>query len=816
MAMTPNLQNNFIAGLKTESTGLNFPENACTETYNCVFTLIGDVLRREGINFELNNVLQSIPTADSAINTYRWRNAGGDGESEIVVLQVGGNLYFFQSSNSTIASPLSSTLISTVPLSVSNYVVAGSPALWYQTECQFATGNGYLFVYHPNCDTFYCTFTNGVVSSSAITVQIRDFAGIPDGLGVQGNPQNINTRPGTLSAEHNYNLLNQGWAGSSTQWTGIVTSIIPTTIASDGHSYFYTPANGFWSFTFSNLANSTNVVVGQSILLSGSIQFYFPAGNPTFSSSWLLSGKVSTYSGSGNNMTVDITGVVSGSSVPVNPSSALTSSFTIYPSNAGAGLITTWHSAFNNYPSNADIWFAYKNTSDVFDPTDTFPYVSQSSSPAAQGHFILNAFNQNQSGISGLSVSNISTSLRASTGTWFQGRAWFTGVNAAQATTGDQPYYTWTENIYFSQIATDPSLFGLCYQTNDPTDETLFELLPTDGGVITIQGSGNIYKLFPFQNGLLVFAANGIWFITGSQGIGFTANDYTITKIPNSPQCISSTSFVDVQGTPYFWNEEGIYVVKSSQQQGLMVEPITLGTILTFYNGIPLASKRYVRGDYNPITYIVQWVYRSTVESSVTTRYQYDTCLLYNTVNKAFYPYSISSNDNCYINGILYLSYPSGAVVAGTQPDPTFKYLTTVGTNFTFSEENDDTHYLDWYSYDNTGVNYTSYFTTGYRLEGKALRRFSPTYILMYSRVPTSYTIQGIWDYANTGNSAGTSGRYSSVQVVSNTESNLNMIFKRHKIRGHGMSLQLNVSSVQGQPFDIIGWSEWIDNDDGF
>jgi len=51
---------------------------------------------------------------------------------------------------------------------------------------------------------------------------------------------------------------------------------------------------------------------------------------------------------------------------------------------------------------------------------------------------------------------------------------------------------------------------GNCYQVNDPTSDQLFDLLPTDGGVIVIQGCGSIYKLFPLQNALLVFAANGV------------------------------------------------------------------------------------------------------------------------------------------------------------------------------------------------------------------------------------------------------------------------------------------------------------------
>ena len=482
----------------------------------------------------------------------------------------------------------------------------------------------------------------------------------------------------------------------------------------------------------------------------------------------------------------------------------------VTPYNLSTGYINTWYSDIGNYPSNSDIWWTFKDDTGAFNPDSTESNTEVlTSGQAPQGHYIINPFIQNPSVLSGiLGLTNITTSVRPTNGAWYAGRVWYTGVNAAQAATGDQNYYTWTENIYFSQIITpgDVSSFGNCYQQNDPTADATkapFALLPDDGGVITIPGSGNIRKLFPVQNGMLVFTSEGIWFITGSSGIGFTADDYTVTKISNV-QCISSYSFINVLGYPIFWNEEGIYTVEPSPQQGFMVNPVTLKTILTFYNSIPLESKIYARGDYNPITYVIEWVYRSTGESGIANRYQFDSALCLNVKNQAFYPYSISSNSSCYVNGLVYMNYPSGAVTASTQPDPTFKYLTSVGSQLTFSEENDSTNWVDWYSYDSTGVNYTSFFQTGYSLAGKAVAKWQPTYVEMFSRntVSTQYLIQGIWDYATSGNS----GRYSSQQLVTNFNPNYGMIYRRHKIRGHGMSLQINVTSVPGKPFDIIGW----------
>jgi len=130
-----------------------------------------------------------------------------------------------------------------------------------------------------------------------------------------------------------------------------------------------------------------------------------------------------------------------------------------------------------------------------------------------------------------------------------------------------------------------------------------------------------------------------------------------------------------------FWNEEDIYYVTPSQQDkrnneqlGLSVSPITLTTIKKFYSQIPVSSKKFARGAYNPITNIVQWVYRSTNEFDVTSRYEFDTALNFNTLTQAFYPWTISgSSATPHVHGINYIIGPGGS----QSPDPTFKYVTT-------------------------------------------------------------------------------------------------------------------------------------------
>lgn len=755
------VENNFTKGLITESTGLNFPENAATDTDNCEYTLVGNVLRRQGIDYEENYALNSLSRSNVAISTYKWNNAGGDGNTQVIVTQTGRYLRFWSVTDSTEASPLSQHLLDS-SINISDYTAVGA-SYDNSQEATYADGNGFLFIFHPNCDPFFCTYNNGVITGTKINIQIRDLTGIPE-IGYA-----VNYRPGTLTTEHNYNLQNQGWTLGQA-WSATST---------DGQTAQPTGPR-FW-----NVSAVGTPSPGQVVNVRGTIP-----GNATDYCE--LSGTVTSFAA--GVLTLNVY------SVYTTLLGSQFSSWTFTPTNTG--YISTWLAAENSYPSNADVWWRFRNASGVFDPATTQPNITLGVGQAPQGHFLLSAFSQNRSSASGIAgISSVATIWRPSVGTWFQGRIWYSGVNSSTVAVGNAPYYSWSENIYFSQVCIGGNTnFGNCYQVNDPTSADLFDILPTDGGVIQIQGCGKIYKLFPIQNGMLVHAANGIWFITGSQGIGFTANDYTITKI-SSVETISSTSFVDVLGLPYFWNEEGIYSVQPSQKGGLTVEPITVGTILTFYNNIPKQSKKYVRGVYNPIDYVIQWIYKSEDDTDVSDRYSFDKILNFDTYNKAFFPYTVDTV-NSTICGINYIQGPGGLF----SPDATFKYFTFKGLGeCTFSDEHDE-DFVDWAS-SGTSSNYVSYFITGYKLRGQGIRKFQPQYIQVYSNadgMPSGYKIQGIWNYAISGNS----GKYSTIQKVdTDLNTNYKVVFKRHKIRGSGFALQFKVASIDGKNFDIIGWS---------
>lgn len=692
-----NVENSFIRGLVTEATGMNFPEQAVTDTYDCIFHIDGSVYRRNGFDFEANYVTKNINRANCAIKSYLWQNVAGDGNTTVVVVQIGPTLYFYETNGTGIFSTgAQTTTVTLTPVSGAPFPDA--------VEAQFCDGNGFLIVVHPYCDPIRIAYDTGVHTATAttITVQIRDFEGAIN------DPNAVDFRPtatlSTLDKYHHYNLLNQGW-------------------------------------------NDTN--------------------------------------------------------------------------------LGTWDTNQTTMPSNADVMWRFVDTSNNFTATSAvIASVVSGNTPAPNGHFVLSLANQDRvtaSGIAGL-VNTTTSFQRPSVCAFFAGRVFYSGIN----------YSGFNSRIYFTQILENVNQYGDCYQTNDPTAADLFDILPSDGGVLSIPEAGTIYRMHTVPGGLAIFAANGVWFLTGSTGLGFEANDYVLLKIADI-QTISDSSFVNVNGYPAWWNAEGIYMLQGSNSGTMpVVQSLTYDTFKTFYDNIPVTSKRYVRGFFDKTDGQIRWLYRSGMTTDLTSTYEYDRVLNYNFKTQAFYPWTISNNGSVKVHAILPTELITRPVVvnnvvdslsnnvvdsltnqviafadSGNDAQQFDKYLVSYpdgsgSYNVTFGERG--TTYRDWFKFDNFGINYLSYFITGFKLRGSGIRKFQNSWVEVFSRLKSavSYQFQGMWDYANTG--SGT-GRWSINQTVTHTDTNYSNTFRRLKVRGHGKTLQFRISSIENQPFDIIGWS---------
>ncbi len=701
------IENNFSKGLITEASGLNFPENACTETENCVFERTGFVARRLGINYEPTFQTKEADREDGAVVSYLWKNVAGQPDLNILVVQIGNTLHFWDASTT---DPLSNHPITyTYDLTDQQSEAQPEPRL---AECQFADGNGKLFVVNPYMWPFRIDWDENTSEGEVtrLNLKIRDVEGIDEELDDDERPDGDLS---TISDDHEYNLKNQGW----TEWA-----------------------------------------------------------------------------------------------------------------------LEKWEAERDDMPSNCDVPWRFKiidagSGKRIFDFTeDNVLDRVVGNTPAPKGKTILNLFNQVRTLFDSSNVDQLVIREKPSAVAFFSGRVFYAGINNEEC----------NSKIYFTQIVERDEQYAYCYQINDPTSEDLFDLLPTDGGVIKVQEIGNIIKMMSIGPGLLVFATNGVWMIVGSQGLGFAANDYSVTKISNVP-AISGSSFVEVSGTASWWNLEGIYsVAQGSGGSSLapQVQSLTEQTIKTYYNTIPPAAKRRAQGCYNPNTGVVQWLYREAEAGSVAELYDGTHILNLDIISNAFYVWTLpDGDDDAKVHSVFILENISGnpeeeqvfdeddneiTVDLGDGDEdvfifdisnfintPKFKYVssnpTETGYEFTFSEAWDE-DYVDFADFEEQ--DFTSYFVSGYKVYGELSRRFQAPYVTILSKGPeaTSYKFNGRWNYGNTGNS----GKWSTQELVELDDSNFDYLRKRHKLRGFGRALQFKISSVPGEPFNIVGWNTTV------
>lgn len=465
-----------------------------------------------------------------------------------------------------------------------------------------------------------------------------------------------------------------------------------------------------------------------------------------------------------------------------------------------SNVVTYWDSARTDFPSNADVWWLYKNASDQIDST-LFDTVALGNTPAPNGHYTYNAFNiDRDTAISASGLPSLETDFRPSTTAFYAGRVWYSGVDA--------PGYI--SNIYFSKIIESNRDLGTCHQVNDPTSESNADLLGSDGGVISIPEASRIVRLVPVSSSLYVFATNGLWKISGPNGI-FTANDYSITKI-SSASITAKNSIVIAEGLPFWWDRAGIYNIQfdpnSNQETVINVSETTIQTLI---NSVPESNLPYVKGAYNNINKTIHWIYNSVDSQSIYERYSYNKLLVLNLTSRSFSPETVTSEENGpTVCGLLFTSLSNNDNLINEQGASIVKFLTKgpIGAlsaqGITFSQYNDDT-YLDWFTFDGVGVSFTSYFITGYRVRGELLKKFQSNYVVVVLETEpnASCLLQGVWDYSNDPSL----GKFTTTQQVYFNDSSRDYSRRKFRIRGNGYSLQFKFSSEAGKPFTLVGWA---------
>jgi hypothetical protein len=490
------------------------------------------------------------------------------------------------------------------------------------------------------------------------------------------------------------------------------------------------------------------------------------------------------------------------------------------------------------YPSNAQIWFVSKNSSDDFSASK-LSKIDFGSSAAPKGRYIISPFTRSadRNSQSGITTSTDTETSRPSCVGFAYQRVWYAGVEGkAVSLTDTVP--NMTGFVFYSRIIRTPQDFGQCYSDTDPTSEIDNELSEPDGGYINIPDTGKIYRLIPIEGMLLVLAQNGVWAITGGDS-GFSAVQQQVQKLSDFG-CISASAVVKTETSVMYWSASGIYLIGSGEGGGMSVQNITKTSVHRLFSDIPKANKEHAIGSYDPINRRVTWLYSSSLSyDGISYKYRYDNELVLDVTIQAFYRNTISTLEGAtspYLAG--YITTPD-LIDAGTLGSSVTKYLCLwyedgiTYPSVSFGHYRDE-GFADWRSYDAQGKYFTSYLLTGHELVSSLLSTKQAPWIVVFSKrtensvvaigvdggaeydKPSGCMLQSRWDWTDSA----TSGKWGAEQQVYRftrpfimpsigepLDYGHEVIQTKSRLTGRGKALSLLFSSEDGKDSHILGWA---------
>ena len=767
----------------------------------------------EGTGTTIDTERTATSVGNYAIQTYKWTNVNNDPTVSIGVIQIGNRLWFTDLFCDTLSTCMLNLDASGNPqplvmdtdilpvsisgnepmsfTSVGGVLIVASKEMDYPIYVEFNATE--TAVVRDDDTGVKETVAAAMFTSSPINIKVRDLWGVEDNL-------DVDERPTVLTPQHDYNLINQGWFNERNPLFEVQEQAVdvPLYIA---YPFFYSSP-------------------------TSTIRSDYRLGDRFKDTRWNLIQKY----GSGATGATIYRGGVSGQFG--------------YPANSDLRPL------INTTDSNGDAAtrVALINT-----------YTGGVTSPAPRGRFIIDAFNRGAS--RSLKVDDSSSPLATdaeegniSTIATYANRLFYSGIDSQIDEPQDQsPDYTGC--LFFTQSIENFKQFEKCHQSADPTSEDDFALVATDGGFIKIAEAANIVKLVVARASLVVIAENGVWEITGPDGV-FKADEYSISQVTNIG-CSSPDSVVVAEDTVIYWAEGGIYALTADQVSGkLNAQNITETTIQTFYNDIANVAKTFVKGRFDSVNRKITWLYNDEDSySGVTFQNKYNKELVYDTVLQAFYVRAIGdSSEGKYLaayietENFVVVSDVQSVVVDGEQVQvngedvvvttPTrgrgnsvTKYLTLaptgVGSTYEFSFSlYGQVDYKDWGEVDSP-----AYLVTGYELGGDTQRGKQVPYLTMHFNRsetgfeevdgeleavnPSSCKVQAQWDFADSATSGKWGTQFEAYRLLRNFipesaedgfDYGYSVITTKTKIRGSGVAVSFKFETSAANDCQIIGW----------
>ena len=615
----------FRRGLNTLSNEITFPDEYTSDEMNYTIEADGSRRRRKALDREASGSTKTVATitAGQANQSFLWADAGAI--ENLWVHQFGSKLYFTDD-----AEIISTTYNANVlDLSVSTYKVdASTSATTIGAEpCSFAVHRGYLIVTHKYLRPIRIGYTGTAFDAVPMTLLVRDFEGIDDGVGMEAEPAG----GGTIDPDHYYNLLNRGWKDAD--------------INSFENDKTKWPAkNAIWHLGYKRTDATAGVYLadgdrawdsdkmdaeafGKSSAPQGSL-FINPLDTTTATGSTDISAdKPLSFSStqdptSNSYATVTVTG--HGYTSPGNDGDSITVSGhlweysnTLYGEGFYWSLDGTW--TFTGTASTfGDVEVIDANTLRFWVGTiDTNFDFWELTDP--DGQIDGGARVENSQG----KVLSVGPTACTS----FAGRIWYAGI----------PDPEWADTVFFSQVSLKPATFPLCHQKQDPTDEYFNQLKDDDGGTIIIPNLGRVTQMLATRNAVLIFSTNGVWEISGGRG-GFSATSYSVRKITDIG-CTSPYSPILVENSVIYTGPNGIIALTPNQYTGLLEDAKMSDVIEPTWNAIPATEQRRVQTAYDDAKNRVYFLYRDNAYDTGYTSlaHGYNFALVWDMKNQGWY-----------------------------------------------------------------------------------------------------------------------------------------------------------------------------------
>ena len=203
--------NQFTGGLNTDANPLADTGPISRDELNCEIMSHGGRRRRRACDTEFGatdhtTTFTSSNREDWAFGVDEWANVGGVNNLNFAVYQQGDKLWFYEKGSSSLSVGLKTF---SVDLQSFKTTTASSTQV-QNTRVSVATGKGVIFVCGAHIEPFYVEYneTLDTITTTQVTIQIRDFEELEDGIGIK---QEVDIAATPNNGNHLYNLLNQGW-----------------------------------------------------------------------------------------------------------------------------------------------------------------------------------------------------------------------------------------------------------------------------------------------------------------------------------------------------------------------------------------------------------------------------------------------------------------------------------------------------------------------------------------------------------------------------------------------------------------------------